>query len=227
MNNIHDIKYMNSLLNKLFMNLFEAYKEPEVKKLINDLVKTRLAFCEENKLFNRVSIVKEVKLDIHALIFKQQYIHADVIDKEDVNDIISTILVNIALNSRTPVNLLETEEFNLVCVFCSKYVVVKYNTDLIVNIISRNYDSLTLVANNNGIDDVLLKSGISTTTWYDEVLEKMIELGKSKEIIKSSLSRFIIGHSHSQRQLFDNPFEYGMLRRWTKNNSRVSFNHYE
>lgn len=227
MNNIHDIKYMNSLFNKLFMNLFEAYKEPEVKKLINDLVKTRLAFCEENKLFNRVSIVKEVKLDIHALIFKQQYIHADVIDKEDVNDIISTILVNIALNSRTPVNLLETEEFNLVCVFCSKYVVVKYNTDLIVNIISRNYDSLTLVANNNGIDDVLLKSGISTTTWYDEVLEKMIELGKSKEIIKSSLSRFIIGHSHSQRQLFDNPFEYGMLRRWTKNNSRVSFNNYE
>lgn len=227
MNNIHDVKYMNSLFNKLFMNLFEAYKEPEVKKLINDLVKTRLAFCEENKLFNRVSIVKEVKLDIHALIFKQQYIHADVIDKEDVNDIISTILVNIALNSRTPVNLLETEEFNLVCVFCSKYVVVKYNTDLIVNIISRNYDSLTLVANNNGIDDVLLKSGISTTTWYDEVLEKMIELGKSKEIIKSSLSRFIIGHSHSQRQLFDNPFEYGMLRRWTKNNSRVSFNNYE
>lgn len=227
MNNIYDIKYMNSLLNKLFMNLFEAYKEPEVKKLINDLVKTRLAFCEENKLFNRVSIVKEVKLDIDALIFKQQYIHADVIDKEDVNDIISTILVNIALNSRTPVNLLERGEFNLVCVFCSKYVVVKYNTDLIVNIISRNYDSLTLVANNNGIDDVLLKSGISTTTWYDEVLEKMIELGKSKEIIKSSLSRFIIGHSHSQRQLFDNPFEYGMLRRWTKNNSRVSFNNYE
>lgn len=210
-------KKLTELFDNMFAQMFVLYNTKyEFKIIMDQIVVSRKAFCEKHKQKENVLLMRWSGLNLEPLINK--YKQSD--DDATSSDLISTLMIYITLLGKTPANLLPTEDFRVVSKFCSKNVIVKYISTDIGKIITDNYNQLKKMVTEDELSLVDVNRIVSTD-WYDEIMT-YVSCNKDIQphIVVMALSRFITGR-YDKSEIFNNPFEYGLLRRWTKNNSRL------
>lgn len=208
---------LTELFDNMFAQMFVLYNtKHEFKTIMDQIVVNRKAFCEKHKQKENVLLMRGSGLNLEPMISK--YKQSD--DDNKSSELISTLMIYITLLGKTPINLLPTDDFRTISKFCSKNVIVKYISTDIGRIITDNYNQLKKMATEDELSLVDVNK-IVPTDWYDEI---MAYISCNKEIqphvVVLALSRFITGR-YDKSEIFNNPFEYGLLRRWTKNNSRL------